>query len=49
MSDVVGSFLDENEASRTLAPKAVGSQAALMAGISVLTISGALLFFVQVH
>lgn len=35
MGDVVGDFFDENEASRTLAPAAVGSQVLLMAGVSV--------------
>ncbi|KAH8115331.1 hypothetical protein DFH11DRAFT_1877093 [Phellopilus nigrolimitatus] len=38
MGDVVGSFVDENEASRTLAPAAVGSQVLLMAGVSLVTI-----------
>lgn len=35
MSGVVGDFLDESNASRTLAPAAVGTQALLMTGISV--------------
>lgn len=33
--DVLGNFIDENEASRTLAPAAVGTQVLLMSGISV--------------
>ncbi|THH04318.1 hypothetical protein EW145_g5613 [Phellinidium pouzarii] len=39
MSDgVLGDFVDENEASRTLAPAAVGSQVLLMSSISVLKV-----------
>ncbi|KAI5117067.1 hypothetical protein M0805_008813 [Coniferiporia weirii] len=38
MGDVLGDFIDENEASRTLAPAAVGSQVLLMAGVSLITI-----------
>lgn len=35
MGDAVGDFVDENVASRTLAPAAVGSQVLLMSGVSV--------------